>query len=54
MLCSFVGAFTDDYTKKADGSNAANFVCWIAIFSPTVQLLFGILFIQYRNIVYVL
>ena len=53
-MCSFVGVFTKDYNLKEESQKVAQSICWICCFSPTVQLLYGILFIQYRYIVYVL
>ena len=54
MLCNFSGSFTGEYTKTASGQNITRVICWIGMASPTVQLVYGILFIQYRNVVYVL
>ena len=54
MLLNFASNIVTNYTKNADGQATARLVCWIACFSPSVQLLYGIYFIQYRYVVYVL
>ena len=54
LILNFTNFLTMDYIKSADGQDFPRLICWIYCFSPTIQLLFGIFFIQYRYVVYVL
>ena len=45
FLLNFSGAFASNYIEASDGQALSRTICFIGVFSPTVQLLYGILFI---------
>ena len=53
LTISFSGAYTGSLDSKA-GTTALSIVGFVLVFSPTAQLLFGIMMIFYRNPQYVL